>query len=252
MTKIFVLKVFPIGLKSHEESEPLSYPFETWEEVVGYFSSLQKAENAIHDYIVLNNERHYPFRIHSFTIMEYVVDNEDNKHGFAPSETRRSYLPDGKLEETCLVSERCWEKMRGRFFGRESEEIRFKKGDIVELANGKQIVPCIVVDTPTSAEYVRERNKNKTRKSDWSCGDDSDDYYALIPYYYYGKKVTIDDIVDPKTSPYPLDVEGNSFNVFPTTIPVTDEIKETLQTLYHVFNTERMERFFKWEEENFQ
>jgi hypothetical protein len=256
MTTIFVLKVNLISFELDENREeylPVSYPFETQEIILGYFSLLHNAEYEMDNYIVLNNKRDYPQRIHSFIIMEYVLDDADNEHGFAPFETRRSYLSNGKLEELCLVSERGFDVERGRFWGRKPEEIRFRIGDIVELAvRGHQIVPCIVVGLPITVEERQKRSDEKFRITGiryWFYGDYSDDFYLLIPYMYNGSTVTIDDMICPETSLYPLDIEANSFHVFPPTIPVPDDIKEALQSLYHAFNTERMERFLKMEEQ---
>jgi hypothetical protein len=258
MTNIFVLKIKQIKSVLDEKGEkwlPISYPFETWEEVVGYFSSLQKAESAMIDFIVLKRKPYLRVEIHSFTIMEYVVDDEDNEYSIAPSETRRSYLSDGKLEETCLISERGCKDERGKFWGRKPEEIRFKEGDIVELTHGIDFVPCIVAGLPATVEEFQKRSDEVFQTTGirrWFYGDYSDDYYLLIPYIRDGDIVTVNDIVDPKTSPFPYDVEANSFNIFPPSISVTNVIKETLQTLHHVFKTERMERFEKWKEEGFK
>ena len=260
MTQIFVLKDYSIEFELDENREkflPLSYPFALRKEILGYFSSLQKAESGIHDYIVLNNIYYMQHTIHSFIITEYVVDDEDNDYGFAPFETRRSYLANGKLEETCLVSERGFEVESGKFWGRKPEEIRFKEGDIVELPHAKLphgdgIVPCIVVGLPLTAEYYQKRNDEcfkKTGEKGQFYGDWSDDFYMLIPYLSReGEVVTVADIVCPECSPYPL-YPVDCLDIFPPSIPVSDEIKEALQALYHAFNTERTERFEKLQEE---
>jgi hypothetical protein len=254
MATIFILKVNIIHFELDEKREeylPLSYPFDVTEEIIGYFSSLEKAEIAIQNYLVFNNEQKYRNEIHSFTITEYVVDDKDNEYFYAPSQTRRTYLSNGKSEESCLVSEWriCGDTVDEscKFYGRKPEEIRFKKGDIVELMAGKhQVIPCIVVGTPRTVADVRKTNKKwgiKKGEIGW-YGDYSDDHYYLIPYLYYGELVTLDDIVDPETSPYPLDIEANSFYIFPPTIPVPDDMKEKLQTFYLAFEVRR-KRFLK-------
>ena len=255
MSNVFVLRVNHVKFISDEYQEEYSvtsYPIYTWgEDVVGYYSSLEKAENAIHEYIGLKFNEIYKQKIYSFSIIEYSVNDVVFKQGFAPFETRRSYLGNGKLEETSLVSNRGFEFKNGKFRGRKPEEIRFKIGDIVEiphadLFHGKGIVPCIVVGLPNTVEDYQKRS---------SYGDWSDDYYMLIPYLNReGEIVKVEDILCPMCSAYPL-YPVDPIHVFPPSIPVTDEIKEALQTLQHTFNTERMERFKKGEEEgwdNFQ
>jgi hypothetical protein len=159
------------------------YPeYKVREEELGFYNTFQQAESGIlrniknlkeqdsrHErdkYCKINDLLFYDIEYkeavsssyaetHSYAIEERKTNCE-----YFEAETRRSYLPDGTLLDACLTAESyAWnlslkecsddEKRRGGWFpGREAEEIRFKKGDIVEVLGSKSVCIGIVIGTP--------------------------------------------------------------------------------------------------------
>jgi hypothetical protein len=75
------------------------------------------------------------------------------------------------------------------FRGRNAEQIRFKKGDIVEVYRGDEVKLAIVVGTPLTTEWIWERNQaaKDKRGLDELPYDETDDSYTVIdgPSYEY-------------------------------------------------------------------
>lgn len=91
--------------------------------------------------------------------------------------SERVYLPDGQLwgirDHDIVIADAISPKYsesdynrlistRGRFGGRSPEEIRFKKGDIIEMftpitGRGGSVELAVVVDTPPTKEDIKER-----------------------------------------------------------------------------------------------
>ena len=75
------------------------------------------------------------------------------------------------------------------FRGRSTEQIRFKKGDIVEVYRGDEVKLAIVVGTPLTTEWILERNQaaKDKRGLDELPYDETDDSYTVIdgPGYEY-------------------------------------------------------------------
>lgn len=75
------------------------------------------------------------------------------------------------------------------FRGRNAEQIRFQKGDIVEVYRGDEVKLAIVVGTPLTTEWIWERNQaaKDKRGLDELPYDETDDSYTVIdgPGYEY-------------------------------------------------------------------
>ena len=75
------------------------------------------------------------------------------------------------------------------FRGRNAEQIRFQKGDIVEVYCGDEVKLAIVVGTPLTTEWIWERNQavKDKRGLDELPYDETDDSYTVIdgPGYEY-------------------------------------------------------------------
>ena len=75
------------------------------------------------------------------------------------------------------------------FRGRRAEQIRFQKGDIVEIYRGDEVKLAIVVGTPLTTEWIWERNQavKDKRGLDELPYDETDDSYTVIdgPGYEY-------------------------------------------------------------------
>ena len=68
------------------------------------------------------------------------------------------------------------------FRGRPEEEIKFHKGDIVEVLSGNEVKLAIVVGSPLSTRWVWEKNQSTQDKRglDELTFDESDDSYTVI------------------------------------------------------------------------
>ena len=75
------------------------------------------------------------------------------------------------------------------FRGRNAEQIRFQKGDIVEVYRGNEVKLAIVVGTPLTTEWIWERNQaaKDKRGLDELPYNETDDSYTVIdgPGYKY-------------------------------------------------------------------
>jgi hypothetical protein len=153
----------------------------------GYFSSLRKAENYMHQRIdhICDN------RIFAFFINEKVVVG--NQHTHFATMSRYSYTPDGKLNDYSDVAN----DSKARYFGRNLERIHFHRGDIVEAVCRDEIILCIVAATPLTEDDCQKRlAKCKERLRLWLHRepthreiaieyplDDTDDTYRILEHY---------------------------------------------------------------------
>jgi len=189
---IFELEACYVENKYNKKKDvhlPPSYPLKLEScRQIGYFSSLRKAESAIKETVKENSNAGWE-TLYCFYVTEYLIDER-----YYNVVTRRSYLSDGKLEETCLTFEgdcgydrmdleNCLSKTpeelhrMGIFPGRRPEEMRFKEGDLVEYVEyNKRVVLGIVVSTPRTVEYAREQAK----KNGYFHQDCSDDMYNIL------------------------------------------------------------------------
>ena len=249
---IFKLNVNSIDFELDENREdylPLIYPFEYHEYTLGYFSSLEKAEEAMWKEIRYHQERKaededYDLHTHSYSILEYVLDKKYSNETY----THRSYLPNGKLEEFCPASQDVDDStdINHTFRGRKPEEIRFAEGDIVEVLRGK-VYAGIVMSQPLTVAEVEERDKKSRERNPNSCGwysDASEDHYHVLVC-----KNRENIVIDPEEKQLEYlsnlwDFESQSVYVFPPTIPVPEELRENLKNAAKQLN-EYMEEYWK-------
>ena len=184
------------------------YPeFEVYSETIGYFSCLEKAVDKMNWYLRCKSSEYKRF---GFLIKEYALDGE----WILPTESRRSYLPDGTLLDENLLSETPNEDFPFEtflysepFFGRPADRVCFQKGDIVEVLRYDTTVSLeIITHVPWSPEEVdAKRKKSNIRFALYS----EDDYYRTLSH------------------------EGNpscpeAVYLFPTRFPVSDELREKM------------------------
>ena len=120
------------------------YPeFEVRSRHVGYFSSLDIAEQALKERIV--DFKKWKIKSFGFQINELPLD----KSTFSDAKSRRIYLPDGGLLDETLVSEIPEEEGDfERFTGRPADKIRFNIGDLVEVLYRDKVILEIVGNLP--------------------------------------------------------------------------------------------------------
>ncbi|GHT21192.1 hypothetical protein AGMMS4957_09620 [Bacteroidia bacterium] len=242
------------------------YPvFEVEEDEVGFYSSLPKAEEGIYQHINELKERdlnqhdgvkkindllyHEPKYNQTWTYdygelyCFHITEIKLNCYGYNyPNvKTRRSYLPDGTLFNESLTSEvDCpWDieidsekysveelAQLGAFAGRSPKQIRFRKGEIVELLGSSTVELGIVVGVPSTVQEMIARGAHFGQQGT-DFGDYSDDFYRIL--------------IGDKVYNYKEGDDPEEFNdacpclavdVFPPRFPVPPELQEVLHKAY--------------------
>lgn len=193
------------------------YPeFDVYRTIVGYFSSLEKAEQIMNEEKRIKS-RNPEYKFFGFLIEEYALDIV----GYNRTESRRTYLPDGSLLDESLLSETLIDDNYelGEFLGRPTDKVRFEVGDLVEVLYDDTVSLEIVGDLPISPErlqYLKEKSRKKYNREFYM--DFTDDCY------------------------YTLDKDGEhshpeAINLFPIRFEVSKELKEKL-----VVHSKKIER----------
>jgi len=163
-----IFKVIEIEYCADEQQYP---EFDVYCSTIGFFSSLEKAEKKMNEQKHTNSCKP-EYKYFGFLIEEYALDNPWT----LPTESRRSYLPDGSLLAENLLSETPGDDFSNfeEFLGRPADKIRFKTGDLVEVLHHNSARLEIVGKEPPSPEWVRDLNQRGCKL------DSSDDaYYTL-------------------------------------------------------------------------
>jgi hypothetical protein len=160
---IFKLQVYEIvGLSKpkyrlDEEGRPEDYRnkpgFSILGTDIGYFETLAKAEKRIRQIAAENRRGLYGFVVRE-KALGYVVSGMNNV-------SVRRYLKDGTLWQACTTSgiifcdRKNMELGDSGFYGRDPKTIRFKEGDIVEIAYEEFVELAIVWQTPATKEQMK-------------------------------------------------------------------------------------------------
>lgn len=134
---------------------------------LGTASSLEQAERMMRIHIAGTN----PDFLHSLMINEVPLDRPCTMHT-----SLSSYLYD---RDGTRIDERTYSTIReddGVYPGRTSEQIRFRKGDIVETLEGNEVTLGFVVELPASAGKAARINESR---NGWHL-DDTDDSYTIL------------------------------------------------------------------------
>ncbi len=199
--------IFELTLIQYCKDKPKYPKFEIFRWSLGYFSSLKKTEGAMKKCIAekadlgLGNQP-----LFGFIIKEFVVDVLSYQH----AKNRKSYLPDGTLWDECPVHE---DARLEEFLGRPEENVRFRKGDLVEVLDGDTVTLEIVYGTPRSPEGVRQIKKHAEEEGFRICLDESDDSYTTLTYLEYEHS------------------HPNSVNLFPVRLPVNEKLRKKLEAV---------------------
>jgi hypothetical protein len=215
---IFKLETNLVLLKYNKKKDiylPPSYPWGLYR-YVSYYTSLREAESGMlkHiDYYKKEITMDKPYGIYGFLVSEYGI----NTMSWNEPLTLRVYLPDGKLEESSLTSECKHIHADGTFsltpfMGRKPEEIRFKKGDMVEVIGSDYF--CIIIDTPPTESEIKEY----MQKDEGMGFDYRDDCYTVLDCNLKGKEVGSS--------------RRRSINVLSPRFPIPKKLAESLQTTY--------------------
>jgi hypothetical protein len=160
--------------------------FNICESDMGIFESLEQAEKAIKR--IAKNDNQF---LYSFLVEEMPVGGTFYT-GQALS--RRRYLKDGKLWQKSAASEirhfngDIVELGDTGFYGRDLENIPFKEGDVVEVADRDFVHLAIIWKLPPSIERMREiwKGNKAFRQKMAPYPDESEDVYTTV-FYTVGK-----------------------------------------------------------------
>lgn len=187
-----IFKLTEIATNSKEQ-----YPFRKYGEmVVGYYATLSLAEQQMKATVSERAEEEEDrlqwvaddpeYRKdderdgHDVTLAYYITELEINEQEPDNIQSVRSYTADGQPNDQCLLDYKC----QRHYEGRTAEQIRFKRGDIVEVMRwwGKSQL-CVVWNAQPSVEWYadyRKRTANKYAGSDHLPHlDYSDDCYVV-------------------------------------------------------------------------
>ena len=204
------------------------YPeFKVYERRRGVFSTLAKAEQAMKEWVEMEEDCCEVNVTFGFHIEELYIDSM-----FA-CKTIRNYLSDGSLWDECLTSslrdeDGCYDE----FFGRPADKVRLQNGDLAEeliYQHGYGYIARLVIvgNPPLSPEDIsKKRQRWKERKSTGFPFDFMDDlYYAL---HFCEEDHHSDGYAH--SHPFPI-------NLFPVRFPVSDEIRNNLENHYRNYRS---------------
>jgi hypothetical protein len=221
-----VFELSKIEYGHYDEENPLQYPsFEVSTSRLGLYSTLEKAVQGMKDYIEeqkkFDEEQGTHKRLES--LFGFSIDElEFDKFSYLGNKSERNYLPDGSLWDESLVSsvvDKDYDFIE-EFFGRPADRLRFHPGDLAEVLDGDTVTLEIVGYTPWSPEKVNEHRIFV--KDKYGCDYRSD---CLDDVYY---TMSAGD----ETHSHPLPTM-----LFPVRLPVSDDVKNQLETRYKNFIT---------------
>jgi len=202
-----------------DDENPPKYPeFEVHKRRLGLFSTLEKAEKAMKNYIETNESKRTS--IFGFWIEESDTDNLT----YSWTKSERNYLPDGSLLDECLVSSTFKnDDTLEEFLGRPTDKVRYKNGDLVEEIYGRDRVRLAIVGNPPWSPEKVSANKIRCEKQFgyWSPLDSSDDCYYTLG---------VSEDVDNKE--YDTHNHPSPECLFPLRFPVSDELRSNLEKQY--------------------
>jgi hypothetical protein len=194
-----------------EDVAPQYPEFKVNQSRIGIFSTLEKAEQGIRNYIEQQKklaEEHgdeYINDLFGYLIEEFELD----QLSYYWKKSDRNYLPDGTFLSECLTSEMPFSDGDfERFLGRTADKVHYRNGDLVEILQFNSVMLGIVGNPPLSPE----------RALRLPMLDSSDDVY-------YTLSVSEDDEQDTHSHEQPT-------RLFPARFPVSDELRSNLEKQY--------------------
>jgi len=184
---------------------------------IGYFTTKERAECAlagfVHEEEMYEQEtprRDWDLQHVGYILYERLVDKHDmGDYGRLWNMSVRSYTPDGKLWDECLTPDDGLTEYKGRT----AEQIRFHRGDIVEVVEDDWAELCIVEQPPRDTAWCAEKKASMKANYGYSVMlDYSDDTYL------------VDSLGEGDTHSHPM-----CFEVFPPSKPVSEEMAQKLR-----------------------
>ncbi len=228
---IYVLRRFVIDRNGGKRSR--YYPqYTVSQDLSAFCTSLEIAEGKLREMIAENNECKKPLRssIFCFYISEFAVDYPIYERNSDFAKSVRVYDANGNLiERTLCVG--YWHPAptlleETYFMGRNAENTRFKKGDIVEVLHGEQVRLAIVVSQPLTEEFCRNYNN---RINSHSTDEDEEPIFYTDTYDIDSSEDTYIVIDGPD---YSCHSHVDSMRLFAPHYTVPSTIRERLLRYY--------------------
>lgn len=208
--RVTVFSLFETDILDDPEEMPSMYPeFRISRCCKGLFSTLSNAEAAIQSFIQEKESEIYCFKIY-----ELPLDTLSNLGSLDFPDCIREYLYDSKgemLEHTvCSSLNDDLGTEYGYYLGKPKSELRFKKGDIVEVIGADTVSLAIVSHDPIDTKWCYDLYRRAMNDTKHRCYifDYSDDQVAVVDGREYGNHshIQLCDIMLPR-------------------FPVTDELR---------------------------
>lgn len=222
---IFLLEV--IETEETEDNQPSPYPmYKVRTYSRAFATTLEEAERLMHQDILyrkkIKESDDWMQEVFCYYISEKPLDMMHFKGEYL---SQRMYDAEGSLIDKslcctgfktyspniCNMSE--YDRNENEtFHGRPEEQIRFHKGDIVEILRGNEVKLAIVVGTPLTTEWIWKKRQELQEKLGSEVMpyefDTSDDSYTVVdgPGYEYHDHVSAMQVFAPH-SPIPTDIQ---------------------------------------------
>jgi hypothetical protein len=203
--------IFKRTVIEYRDKKPKYPDFEVHEHTIGYFSSLEKAEQSIKKY---NDKHRYPKKF-GFRIDEYILDDYSY---WVSRKSWRTYLSDGSFWDESIEPSMWYEDgkpWKEYFAGRPAEKIHFKKGDLVEVYNGEKVFLLKVGALPHTPEVAQQNIERIQKKYPNISGLVPDNYEPEDMYY-------VIDRFGGHDHPIP-------YSVFPARLKINKKLREQLE-----------------------
>ena len=189
-----------------DEPDEIEYPeINIYRHIMGLFENKSLAEQGIADCIVMAKEEKTD--IYCFKIYELPLNQVTNINRLTYMRSIREYLYDPKgleLDHTTCSSldEDNWSfYVFGMYLGKPKREIRFKKGDLVEIIGTDTVTLGIVSQDPIDTEWCYDLYKRVRKKGDYPYTlDYSDDQTTIVDGSEYGNHshIQLCDMMKPR------------------------------------------------------
>lgn len=197
-----VFRLVEIDIPDDSDGNKSMYPeFQISRCCKGVFSSLSNAEAGIHSCVSKNESDIYCFKIY-----ELPLDRLSDIGGMDSPDCIREYLygANGEMLEHTVCSSLMADlgTEYGSYLGKPKSQLRFKKGDIVEVMEDDTVRIAIISHDPIDTEWCYDlyRRVRKDTKHRRYMLDYSDDQVAVVdgPEYGNHSHIRLCDIMTPR------------------------------------------------------
>lgn len=186
--------IYELEVTEFDDEETQLYPeFEISIPAHYFFRSLEDAEKYMRDHLLTP-------AVYRFVITQIPVGSLANEHG-----VQWLYDHTGRLIDRTITRWDADGGLDSLFFGRPAEQMRFKRGDIVEVVWDRKVNLAIVAGEPYPLEWFWERYRRHGKDYYFDASDEANYYLLEGPGYMYHDHVNTISIMKPRR-PVPDDI----------------------------------------------